>query len=126
MTEIAVYDPPMCCSSGVCGPDADETLVQFAAQLEWAGKNGVSVKRFNLGHNPDAFATNATVRELLQSEGMSCLPLVIADNEVLTKGGYPNAREFRDRIGIEAAPAPTTAKACCGGSEQNAKTSCCG
>jgi len=126
MTQITVYDPPMCCSSGVCGPDADETLVQFAAQLEWAGKNGVSVKRFNLGHDPGEFATNETVRALLESEGMSCLPLVIADNEVLTKGSYPSAQQLRDRIGIDIAETPGAAKACCGGASQDSKTSCCG
>ena len=127
MTEIAVFDPPMCCSSGVCGPDADEALVKFAADLEWAGQNGAKVTRFNLGHEPGAFASNPLVRYLLESEGMGCLPLVVADNQVLTKGAYPGRDEFRARIaaGASALSEPAvSASACCGGGTSKA-SSCC-
>jgi hypothetical protein len=28
---LDVFDPAMCCSTGVCGPEVDPQLVQFAA-----------------------------------------------------------------------------------------------
>jgi len=28
--KIDVYDPAMCCSTGVCGPDVDDSLTDFA------------------------------------------------------------------------------------------------
>ncbi|MDH3390414.1 MAG: arsenic metallochaperone ArsD family protein, partial [Desulfobulbaceae bacterium] len=33
MSGIEIYDPPMCCPTGVCGPNVDPELVQFAADL---------------------------------------------------------------------------------------------
>lgn len=32
---LEVFYPPMCCSTGVCGPKVDTKLVQFSADLEW-------------------------------------------------------------------------------------------
>ena len=31
MTHLQVFDPPMCCSTGVCGPQVDPELPRFAA-----------------------------------------------------------------------------------------------
>ena len=33
MAKIEVYDPAMCCSTGVCGPEPDEQLARFSADL---------------------------------------------------------------------------------------------
>ncbi len=33
MTTIEVFDPAMCCSTGVCGPQVDPDLARFAADL---------------------------------------------------------------------------------------------
>lgn len=59
----------MCCSTGVCGPAVNPALVRFAADLESVSRNGVTVQRFNLGTEPQAFMRNALVRETLQREG---------------------------------------------------------
>ncbi len=43
MKTIQVYDPPMCCSTGLCGNDIDPALVSFAAlltQVEPEGREG--------------------------------------------------------------------------------------
>src|SRR5579883_1397331 len=47
-TSVLVYDPPMCCSTGACGPDVDPVLVRFAADLAWLQEQGVAVQRYNL------------------------------------------------------------------------------
>ena len=56
MTKIEVYDGAMCCSTGVCGVDVDQALVNFAADVEWAKQQGVKIERFNLGQQPLQFA----------------------------------------------------------------------
>jgi hypothetical protein len=38
MTKLEVYDPAMCCSTGVCGPEVDPALVTFAADLKWVAE----------------------------------------------------------------------------------------
>lgn len=98
MAEVAVYDPPMGCLSGYCGPDGEDALTAFEADLDWLSSNGVAVERYNLGHQPGAFAGNPSVRSLLQSEGMQCLPLVIVNGVVAHKGGYPSRRQLIDTL----------------------------
>jgi hypothetical protein len=94
MTRLNVYDPALCCSTGVCGPEVDESLVRFAADLEWLKGRGVEVRRFDLAWEPGAFAANATVRDALTREGVSCLPLLMVGGEEIARGVYPTRSEL--------------------------------
>ncbi len=100
MLRIDVYDPPMCCSTGVCGPDVDPALVQFSADLNWLQSQGVSVNRFNLAHTPIAFAENNLVRSRLTAEGAAALPLVLVGGEVVASGEYPTRNELAKLLGL--------------------------
>lgn len=106
MKTIQVYDPPMCCSTGICGTDINPDLVSFAAMLAQLTSHGVKVERFNLGQQPMAFVENATVKALLDKEGSEALPLIFLDAEVYLKGRYPTADErpglFKSAIGEDA------------------------
>jgi hypothetical protein len=93
MNTLQIYDPPMCCSTGICGPDVDPDLVNFAAMLSQLAETGVKVERYNLGQQPMAFAQNAVVKEALQTEGVEVLPLMYLNGEVLMKGRYPSRDE---------------------------------
>jgi hypothetical protein len=90
MKDIKVYDPAMCCSTGVCGPDIDPILPQVAAFLHQLKEHGVTVNRFNLTQQPMAFVQNPEVKALLQSEGTDVLPLFFIDGKLALKGAYPN------------------------------------
>ena len=37
MKTLTVFDPAMCCSTGVCGSDVDQVLVDFSALLQIVG-----------------------------------------------------------------------------------------
>ena len=87
--KLQVFDPPMCCSTGVCGPAVDPKLVAFAADLEWLARQGVEVQRFNLSQQPAAFVENAAVKAELARHANDCLPLVLLDGEIMTRGRYP-------------------------------------
>jgi hypothetical protein len=105
MKTLLVYDPPMCCSTGICGPDVDPDLVNFAAMLSQLANAGVKVERYNLGQQPMAFVQNPAVKAVLDTEGMEVLPLIYLDGEVYSKGAYPSATErpalFRAALGKE-------------------------
>ena len=103
MKTVKVYDPPMCCSTGVCGPSVDPELVRFAADLEWLGSRGVAVERFNPTQTPEAFAEDEAVRSLLMSEGQAALPLVMVDGEVMASGAYPARSELAAFLGLDGA-----------------------
>lgn len=100
MTQIDVFDPPMCCSSGVCGPDVDPLLAAFAADVDWLTSQGVSVTRHNLAQEPQAFVTNPLVQETLQREGDTCLPLVLVNGEIAGRGAYPRRDDLARLAGL--------------------------
>lgn len=102
MQEIAVYDPPMCCSTGVCGAAPDPELAQVANSLNLLAKKGVVVKRYNLSQNPGAFVQHEEVRQLLNDKGIATLPIIIVDGKMKLTGRYPTASEWGAWIsGIE-------------------------
>lgn len=105
MKTIQVYDPPMCCSTGICGTDIDPDLVNFAAILSQLGTHEIKIERYNLGQQPMAFVQNPTVKALLEKEGAEVLPLIFLDGEVYMKGRYPTREErpdfYRAAMGIE-------------------------
>ncbi len=93
MKSIQVYDPPMCCPTGLCGNDIDPALVSFAALLAELIRKGVKVERYNLGQQPMAFVQNPAVKALLDQEGLAALPLIFVDGEVHLKGRYLTDQE---------------------------------
>ena len=109
MKTIRVYDPPMCCSTGICGPNVDPDLVNFAAMLSQLGTQGIHIERYNLGQQPMAFVQNPAVKTMLDTEGPESLPLIFWDDTVHLKGRYPTRDErphwFRVALGKEEDPA---------------------
>ena len=55
MGKMEIYDPAMCCSTGVCGPSVNPELIRVASVIENLKKNGITVNRYNLSSNPQAF-----------------------------------------------------------------------
>ncbi len=97
---IKVYDPPMCCSTGVCGPSVDPELIRFARDVAWLKHHEVEVTRFNLAQEPAAFVQNPTILALLNQEDASCLPVVIVNDEIISKRTYPSRTELLDALGL--------------------------
>jgi len=115
MKSIQVFDPALCCSSGVCGVDVDQQLVTFAADAEWAKQQGIFVERFNLAQQPLAFAQNAVVKGFLERSGADSLPLILIDGEFALAGRYPTRDELARWAGVQTAPAVPAAGGCCSG-----------
>lgn len=134
MITVRIFDPGMCCSTGICGPSVDPQLVRFAADLAWLEKQGVSVERFSLSQQPSAFANDAAVKTALETKGEAGLPLVKVNGEVKSSGTYPSRDELAAWAGLAAptaADAPQqTLSSCCGPasnstSSQQKKSGCC-
>ena len=107
MTQIEVFDPPMCCTSGVCGPQVDPLLAAFAADVDWLATQGVSVTRHNLAQEPQAFVSNDIVQQSLQREGDACLPLILVNGEIAAQGAYPRRQELARLAGLSASASST-------------------
>jgi FkbM family methyltransferase len=97
---LEVYDPAMCCSTGVCGPDVDPVLVRFAADLKWLQEQGAEVQRFNLSQSPAAFVENEQVKQALTERGEAALPMILAGSRVVSNGRYPEREELANWVGL--------------------------
>lgn len=97
MKRFEIYEPAMCCSTGVCGVDVDPVLAQFAADLQWLADQGVEVARYNLSQQPQAFAANPVVVKEMEA-GIERLPVVVVDGQVVSTGVYPSRDQLRQRM----------------------------
>ena len=119
MKTIHIFDPALCCRTGVCGVDVDQALVSFSADVDWAKQQGAQLERFNLAQQPMAFAENTIVKGFLERSGQDALPLILVDGEVALAGRYPNRTELARWAGIAQPVAQVKPAASCSG------TSCC-
>jgi hypothetical protein len=115
MKSIQIYDPALCCSSGVCGTEVDQQLVNFSADADWARTNGAQIERFNLAQQPMEFANNKVVRDFLERSGQEALPLILVDGEFALAGRYPNRTELARWAGLTAAIEIQPVTSCCSG-----------
>ncbi|MBP8224165.1 MAG: arsenite efflux transporter metallochaperone ArsD [Aeromonas sp.] len=100
MSIIQIFDPALCCASGVCGTEVEQRLVSFAADLAWAKGQGVAIERFNLAQQPMVFAETAAVSAFLVHAGEEGLPLVLVDGQVVLTGRYPSRAELTRYAGL--------------------------
>lgn len=106
MKTLEVFDRPLCCSSGVCGPKVDPALVHFAADLDWLKEQGIEVRRYNLAFEPGAFTKYDDVKESLRVGQMGSLPLVRLDGQIVSKGDYPSRELLAGWTGITMTTTP--------------------
>lgn len=132
MTNLVIYDPAMCCSTGICGTDIDQKLVDFASDLDWLKSLGVDVKRINLSQEPSLFAENDIVKSVLEKSGIEGLPVIIAGDAMQSSGLYPARTELANMAGLspdqimDAAPLEAKSSSCCGGGDsKESKSGCC-
>jgi len=102
-TLVRVFDPALCCSSGVCGESVDPDLVRFSADLDWLKSRNVSVERFNLAQQPTAFVEHAPVKQALEAKGEAALPLIMVDGAVKSAGAYPTREQLAEWAGVATA-----------------------
>ena len=100
MKKMIIFDPAMCCSTGICGPGVDPELLRVSTVLSNLKQNGITVERYNLSHNPEAFIHNQTINHLLNQYGVSILPVTLIGDEVIKTGGYLSNEEFSHYLGV--------------------------
>ena len=98
MKKMYIYEGPMCCSTGVCGPSPDDELMRVSTMVFKLTRSGASIERYNLTNNPKEFVDNKTVNKLLDEKSEDVLPIVIVDDEVVMTGKYPSNEEFYEML----------------------------
>ena len=99
--KIEIYDPPMCCPSGLCGPSIDPALIKMNDAVLALKKQGVEIERFNLTQQPKEFMANKKVADLLHKNGKKALPVIVVNGDVFKTGEYPDYEDICMALGIE-------------------------
>ena len=123
MKKMIIFDPAMCCSTGVCGPSVDKNLLRVSTVLNRLEKKGVKVERHNLSGNPQAFIDNRTINKMLVNEGVDVLPVTMVDGKVVKTKEYPTNEEFVKLLEIPGEYIMSELKA---KKEKEANNNCCG
>lgn len=100
MSKLVLYDPSMCCPSGMCGVTVDEETIRVATVLHAFKKHGVEVKRFNLTANPMEYLTQPLVNQKINEEGVDCLPITLFNDQIIYMGRYPTNKELCELVGL--------------------------
>ncbi|TCL66592.1 arsenical resistance operon trans-acting repressor ArsD [Hydrogenispora ethanolica] len=119
MAKMIIFDPAMCCATGVCGPSIDPELLRVSTVINNLTKNGIAVERHNLTNNPQIFVENQTVNQLLK-EGVEVLPVTMVDGKVVKTKAYPTNEEFAEFLNIpedylNSTTEPESKGCCCEG-----------
>lgn len=102
MKKMIIFDPAMCCSTGVCGPSVNPELLRISTVINNLKSKGILVERYNLTSNPQIFVDNKTINEVLMARGVEVLPVTMVDGEIVKVGSYPTNDEICSMLGISA------------------------
>lgn len=95
---LEIFEPSLCCDSGVCGPEPDKALIELQNSIQLLKKVGVETKRYAINQAPLMFVQNTVVRDFIKANGPSKLPLTLLDNKIIKSGAYPTIAELKEIV----------------------------
>lgn len=117
MNKMEIFEPAMCCATGLCGVGVDPELLRISTVLNTLKEKGIIVERFNLSNAPQAYVDNKVVNDFINRYGVDKLPVTLVEGEIRAIGHYPSNEEFTEWLGLSADVL--------GVSEQDKKTNGC-
>lgn len=130
MRSFIIYESAMCCSSGVCGPSPDKSLIDLQDALDKLKDMGAKVERYTITGNPKKFRENTEVIKLMQERQIKALPITTFNGKVIKVSGYPNIDELKkcfadSNTDLPANEEKISSEACCSGQEISSTEGCC-
>ena len=92
---VEIFDPPMCCPTGMCGPTLDQTLLDVNEMVLGLQADGITVERYQMTSHPQAFLNNSDVMRLVREKEMAALPITVVRGKVAKSGAYPTLAEIK-------------------------------
>lgn len=123
MKKMIIFDPAMCCSTGVCGPSVNPELLRISTILNNLKNKGIIVERYNLTNNSQAFIDNKEVNSIILSKGIEALPVIVLNGQIIKVGSYPSNDEFCTWLGVPSEYLKAKVKRSTGGC--GCKGGCC-
>lgn len=100
MKTIEIFDPAMCCPTGLCGPNINPDLMRIAAAVQLLQNKGISIKRHNLRDEPQLYVSNQLINQYLQEKGADGLPVTLVDGKIAVERGYPTNAQLTQWTGV--------------------------
>jgi len=100
MKKMKIFEPAMCCPTGLCGVGVDPELLRISTVLDTLKKHGVPVERYNLNSAPREFILDQTINAYINAHGAEGLPAVMVNGEIIVTGRYPTNEEFTEWLGL--------------------------
>lgn len=100
MKKLCMYEPAMCCPSGLCGVGVDPELLRISTVFASLQKNGIDIQRYNLTNMPQEFINNTEVNQLLAKDGVEALPATVVDGKVVMTKRYPTNEELITMLNV--------------------------
>lgn len=100
MKTIEIFDPAMCCPTGLCGPNINPQLMRIAAAVEYLKRQGVNIERHNLRDEPQLYVSNQLINTYLHEKGVEGLPVTLVDGEIAVENGYPTNAQLTEWTGV--------------------------
>lgn len=98
---VEIFDPPMCCPTGLCGPTVDETLLNVSEMILSLQAKGIRVQRYQMTSQPQAFLNNADVYRLVREQQLTALPITAVNGRVIRVGAYPTLAEVLAALAVQ-------------------------
>ena len=93
--DVEIFDPPMCCPTGMCGPTIDQALLDVSEMIAKLQAKGYQVVRYQMSTHPNTFIGNAEVMKLIREKQMAALPIIIVRGKIIAVGNYPKLTEIQ-------------------------------
>jgi len=113
MKSVKIYDPTLCCPTGLCGVNIDPELMRIAVVVETLKRKGITIERYNLRDNPQVYVDNKVINEFLMKEGAEKLPVTTVDGEIVMKGTYPTNKQIAEWVGVAEEDLTVKKQSCC-------------
>src|SRR5699024_441758 len=100
MKKVEIFDPAMCCSTGVCGPSVDPELTRIASAVYSLEQKKFDITRYNLGKDPGGIVYNEIVNKVSLDKDPDALPLSVLNNEIVKVGAYLTKEELAEWLSV--------------------------
>ncbi len=101
MKAMFIYEPALCCETGVCGVSVDTELLRISTVVKNLKKKGFTIQRYNLNNYPQEFVNNSEINRLIMGEGVEALPATVVDGKIVKTKAYPTNEEIAAFLNIQ-------------------------